>query len=48
MHEDDHEEETLQSDEEPAKKLKINEAYILLRVVTIGKTQRFIHDIDAP
>ena len=48
VHGDDHEEETLQSDEEPAKKLKINEAYTLLRVVTTGKTQRFIQDTDAP
>ena len=30
VHEDDHEEETLQSDEEPAKKLKINGAETLL------------------
>ena len=48
VHEDDHEEETLQSDEEPAKKLEINGAKTLLRVVTTGKTQRFIQDTDAP
>ena len=34
VHDDDHEEETLQSDEEHGKKLKINEAYALLRAVT--------------
>ena len=44
----DNEEETLKSDEEPAIKLKINEACTLLRVVTTGKTQRFIQDTDAP
>ena len=48
VHEDDHVKETLQSDEEPAKKLKVNEVQTLLRVVTTFKTQRFIQDTDAP
>ena len=45
---DDHREETLQSDAETAKKATINEAYTLPSVVTTGKTQRFIQDTDAP
>ena len=45
---DDHEEETLQSDAETAKKAMINETYTLLSIVTTGKAQRFIQDTDAP
>ena len=46
--EDDHEEETLQSDEEPAKKLKINETPTPPSIVTTGKARRFIQDTDVP
>ena len=48
MYEDDHGEETLQSDAEPVEKMKINEAHTLLSVVTTGKAQWFIQDTDAP
>ena len=48
VHEDDHEEETLQSHEEPAKKTKINEACTLPSVVTTGKTKIQNTTTDAP
>ena len=38
--EDDHEEETSQSDAETAKKVTTNETYTLLSIVTTGKAQR--------
>ena len=45
---DDHEEETLQSDAETAKKVTINETHTLLSIVTTGKAQRFIQDTHVP
>ena len=48
MSDDDHEEETLQSDAETAKKVTINETHTLLSIVTTGKAQRFIQDTHAP
>ena len=48
VHEDDHEKETLQSDEEPAKKTKTNEAHTLPNVVTTGKTKIQNATTDAP
>ena len=44
---DDHEEETLQSGAETAKKVTINETYTLLSIVTTSKAQRFIQDTHA-
>ena len=48
VHEDDREEETLQSDAETAKKVTRNEDYTLLTVVTIGTTQIQNTTTDAP
>ena len=48
MYEDDHEEETLQSDAETAKEMMITDIYILLSFVTTGKAQMFIQGTDAP
>ena len=41
MCEDDHQEETLQSDVETAKEMMITDTHILPSVVTTGKAQMF-------
>ena len=48
VHEDDHDEKTLQTDAETAEKVMINEAYTLLSVLTTGKTQIQDMTTDAP